>query len=155
MKHMYSLGFPDGSASEESFCNVGDLGLIAGLGRSSGGGHGNPLQYSCLENPHEQRSLGRLQSMVLQTVGYNWASKHSTCILYSIKISLLHYFLGVHCSEWLGYLIFDNSTFWTQIYSYITFHFKIICAINVCVSTYLCRYCPFIPLEDERTKLFL
>ena len=34
------------------------------------------------------------------------------------------------------------------------FHFKIICTINVCVSTYLCRYCPFIPLEDERTKLF-
>jgi len=49
---MYSLGFPDGSASEESSCNVGDLGLIAGLGRSSGGGHGNPLQYSYLENPH-------------------------------------------------------------------------------------------------------
>ena len=33
------------------------LGLIPGLGRSPGGGHGNPLKYSCLENPHEQRSL--------------------------------------------------------------------------------------------------
>ena len=39
-------------------CNAGDLGLIPGLGRSPGGGHGNPLQYSCLENPHGQRSLG-------------------------------------------------------------------------------------------------
>ena len=38
-------------------CNVGDLGLIPGSGRSPGGGHGNPLQYSCLENPHGQRSL--------------------------------------------------------------------------------------------------
>ena len=38
-------------------CNAGDLGSIAGLGRSPGGGHGNPLQDSCLENPHEQRSL--------------------------------------------------------------------------------------------------
>ena len=38
-------------------CYVGDLGLIPGLGRSPGGGHGNLLQYSCLENPHAQRSL--------------------------------------------------------------------------------------------------
>ena len=38
-------------------CNVGDQGLIPGLGRSPGGGHGNPFQYSCLVNPHAQRSL--------------------------------------------------------------------------------------------------
>ena len=37
--------------------NAGDVALIPGLGRSPGGGHGNPLQYSCLENPHGQRSL--------------------------------------------------------------------------------------------------
>ena len=38
---------------------AGDMrhGFDPGLGRSSGGGHGNPLQYSCLENPHGQRSL--------------------------------------------------------------------------------------------------
>ena len=36
---------------------MGDLGSIPGLGISPGGGHGNPLQYSCLENPHGQRSL--------------------------------------------------------------------------------------------------
>ena len=51
------LGFPGGSESKEFTCNVGDLGSIPGLGRSLGGGHGNPLQYSCLENPHGQRSL--------------------------------------------------------------------------------------------------
>ena len=51
------LGFPGDSDSKESTCNEGDLGLIPGLGRSPGGGHGNPLQYSCLENPHGQRSL--------------------------------------------------------------------------------------------------
>ena len=50
------LGFPGGSDGKESTCNVGDLGLIPGLGRSPGGGHGSPLQYSCLENPHGQRS---------------------------------------------------------------------------------------------------
>ena len=49
--------FPGGSDSKESACNAGDLGSIPGLERSSGGGHGNPLQYSCLENPHGQRSL--------------------------------------------------------------------------------------------------
>ena len=51
------LGFPGGSDSKESACNTGDLGLIPGLGRSPGGGHGNPPQYSCLENSHGQRSL--------------------------------------------------------------------------------------------------
>ena len=52
------LGFPGGSDGIESTCNAGDLGSIPELGRSPGGGHGNPLQYSCLENPHGQRSLG-------------------------------------------------------------------------------------------------
>ena len=51
------LGLPDGSDGKESSCNVGYLGSIPGLGRSPGGGHGNPLQYSCLENPHGQRTL--------------------------------------------------------------------------------------------------
>ena len=41
---------------KESACDAGDLGSIPGLGRSPGGGHGNQLQYSCLENPHGQRS---------------------------------------------------------------------------------------------------
>ena len=46
------MGFPGGSDSKESACNAGDQGLIPELGRSPGGGHGNPLQYFCLENPH-------------------------------------------------------------------------------------------------------
>ena len=52
-----SLSFLCGSDGKESACNAGDLGSIPGLGRPPGGGHGNPLQYSCLENPHGQRSL--------------------------------------------------------------------------------------------------
>ena len=49
-------------------CHYGDLGSIPGLGRSPGGGHGSLLQYSCLENPHGQRSL----------VGYSpWGCKES------------------------------------------------------------------------------
>ena len=46
-------GFPADSVSKESACNAGALGSIPGLG----GGHGSPLQCSCLENPHRQRSL--------------------------------------------------------------------------------------------------
>ena len=49
------LGFP--VAQTESACNEGDLDSIPGLGRSPRGGDGNPFQYSCLENPCEQRSL--------------------------------------------------------------------------------------------------
>ena len=47
-------GFPDGSNDKESACNKRDLGLIPGLGRSPGKGHGNPLQDSCLGNPMER-----------------------------------------------------------------------------------------------------
>ena len=46
-----NIWLPGGSDSKESTCSAGDLGLIPGLGRSPGGGHGNPLQCSCLENP--------------------------------------------------------------------------------------------------------
>ena len=51
------MGIPGGSEGKESTCNAADLGLIPWLGRSPEGEHGNPLQYSCLENPHGQRSL--------------------------------------------------------------------------------------------------
>ena len=51
------LDFPSGSDSKISTCIVGDLGLAPGLGRSPGGGHVHPLQCSCLENSHGQRSL--------------------------------------------------------------------------------------------------
>ena len=45
------LGFPGGAEVKASSCNAGDLGSIPGWGRSPGEGNGNPLQYSCLENP--------------------------------------------------------------------------------------------------------
>ena len=51
------MGFPGGSDSKESVSNEGDLGSIPRLGRSPEGRHRNPLQYSCLENPHGLRSL--------------------------------------------------------------------------------------------------
>ena len=50
-------GFPGGSDCKESAYNAGDLGSIPGLGRSPGEGHGNPLKYSCLENPMDRGAL--------------------------------------------------------------------------------------------------
>ena len=52
-----NLGFLGGLDGKESACNAGDLGSITGLGRSLGGGHGYPLQYSRLEKPRGQRGL--------------------------------------------------------------------------------------------------
>ena len=49
ISYNYPPGFPDGSAGKESTCNVGDLGLLPGLGRSPGEGKGYPLQHSGLE----------------------------------------------------------------------------------------------------------
>ena len=49
-----SEGFPGGASGKEWPAYAGDLGSIPGWGRSPGGGHGNPLQYSCLENPMDR-----------------------------------------------------------------------------------------------------
>ena len=59
-------GFPGDSDGKESACDVGDLGLIPGLGRSPGEENGNPLWYSCLENLWTENP-GGLQTMGLQS----------------------------------------------------------------------------------------
>ena len=51
METMTDMGFPGGSEGKVSAYNAGDAGSIPGSGRSPGEGNGNPLQYSCLENP--------------------------------------------------------------------------------------------------------
>ena len=64
------MGFPGGTSDKEPACptqgDLRDVGLIPGLGRSPGGGHGNPLQYSCLENPMDQ---GAYWAMVRRVTG--------------------------------------------------------------------------------------
>ena len=62
-------GFPGSSAGKESACNAGDLGLIPGLEGCPGRGHRNPLKFSCLENPHGQRSLVSYSSWVCKELG--------------------------------------------------------------------------------------
>ena len=71
------LAFPGGSDNREYACNEGDLSSNPWVGMIPGGGHGNPLQYSCLENPHGQRTGGQL-SIGSKRVLYDWATKHSS-----------------------------------------------------------------------------
>ena len=69
-----------GSDDKEFACNVEDLGSIPGSGRPSGGGHGNPLQFYCLENSHGQRSL----------VGYSpWVTKSQTQLSDSAQYNVI------------------------------------------------------------------
>ena len=68
------MDFPHNSVGKESACNAGDLGLIPGLGRSPGEGNGNPLQYSCLENPMDRGSWWATVHGVTR-VGHNLATK--------------------------------------------------------------------------------
>ena len=118
----FFLGFPGGSDAEESACSTGDLGLIPGLGRLPGEGNGNPLQYSCLENPmdggawcrllcfnailpnHSTLSLShRVQKTVLYiyfsfAVLYRIRQRHPTPVLLSGKSHGRKSLVG--CSPW-------------------------------------------------------
>ena len=87
-------GLPGGSDGKESTCNAGDLGSIPGLGRSPGGRHGNSLQYSCLENPHRERSLA----------GYSpWGCKESDT---AEQLSTAQHTIFTHP---VGYKFYSNS----------------------------------------------
>ena len=93
-----SMDFIGGSDGKESACSTGDLGSVPGLRRSPRGGHGNPLQYSCLENPHGKRSL----------VGYSpWGHKG----LDTAERLSTH---SVLCWSWLTWLLRVNECFFVQ-----------------------------------------
>ena len=68
-------------SSNESACNAGDnardLGSIPGLGRSPGGGHGKPLQYSCLENPMDRGAWWATASRVTKELDTTEATEHT------------------------------------------------------------------------------
>ena len=68
---VWSRDFPGGSDGKASVYNAGDLGSIPASGRFPGEGNGNPLQYSCLENPMDRGAWCRLLSMGSQRVGHD------------------------------------------------------------------------------------
>ena len=113
------LGFLGSSAGKESACNEGDPGSIPGLGRSTGGGHGKPLQYSCLEKPHGQRSLvgcspwGRRKSGTTERL--STAQGYRNCY-YTVPIleKLTDQRRETYKQLWLKTAILEVHTWWSE-----------------------------------------
>ena len=79
--------FPGGSEDKASACNARDPGSIPGLGRCPGEGNGNPLQYSCLENPRTEEP-GGLPSLGSHRVGHDWCDLAAAAALLTMPKSL-------------------------------------------------------------------
>ena len=105
-------GFPGGSAVKNLPANAGDagdLGLIPGSGRSPGGGHGNPLQYSCLENPMDRGAWWAAVHSG-QRVRHDWsalAGTHLHCLPSKYVASIFYVVMShlgnmVKCRGWLS-----------------------------------------------------
>ena len=79
--HTHTYGLPQWLSGKESACNAGDSGeavSIPGLGRFPGGGHGNPLQYSCLENPMDRGAwCATVHRVVKSWTLLKWLSTHT------------------------------------------------------------------------------
>ena len=88
--------FPGGSDGKASACNVGDLGSIPGLGRSPGEGNGNPLQYSCLENP--------------MYGGAWWATVHGVTKTWT-RLSDFTFFINLNVILWCSFI--TERTWWS------------------------------------------
>ena len=95
------LGFPCGSDNKESACSAGDPDLIPGLGKSPGEGNGNPLQYSCLENPMDRGAWRATVHGVAKS--WPWLSHRHFHLLYPsvylLSVSIVFSrFIHVHLS---------------------------------------------------------
>ena len=110
------LGFPDDSAVKNPPANVGDIGdvgLVLGLGRSPGGGNCNPLQYSCLEIPWTEEP-GGLESMGSQRVRRD-STEHTQEIYYKFELNGTWIFVSRHqrvLSLVLNCLLVFKQCFW-------------------------------------------
>ena len=93
---IYSLyiGLPQCLSGKESVCNAGasgDMGSIPGWGRSPGGGHGNPLQYSCLENPMDRGSWRAIVQRVTESrTQLKQLSMHAYIYIYIYKYLFIY-----------------------------------------------------------------
>ena len=91
--------------------DVRDAGLIPGSGRSPGGGHGNPLQYSCLKNPWTEEPA-RLQSIGSQTVRDNWSNLVYIYTIYIVYINYIYTTIYIYKSLYIIILWgFNNIRF--------------------------------------------
>ena len=74
---LITFRLPRWLSGKESACNAGDAGLIPGSGRSSGGRNGNPLQYSCLENPMDRGAKWATVHGVAESDMHDWVTEHT------------------------------------------------------------------------------
>ena len=104
-----SPAFPSGSVGKESSYNSGDAGLITGWGRSSGVGHGNSPQYSCLENPMDSGAWWSIDHAVTKSQTWlKWLSMHALSLSCFMSLSVswaLVYFCVLS-------LVFHSLDFW-------------------------------------------
>ena len=107
-------GFPDGSDGKKSACNVGDLGLTPGLGRSPGGGNGNPLQYSCLENsmdrgysPWDRKESDMTERLILP-LSFTW---YTTALIAREPLHKMVCLMGLNGQRDLLLISIHNSAF--------------------------------------------
>ena len=108
-------GFPGGLAGKESTFNAGDMGSVPRLGRSPGGGHGNPLQYSCQKNPVDRggwwgtvhgvtKSWTELKRLSTHVCCCKWQdSLFCGCIIYLFLF--MTYFLWIYKQKWNCWII--------------------------------------------------
>ena len=96
---IFHTGLPRLLSGKESACQCRRYRVIPGWGRPAGGGHGSPLQSSCLENPHVQRSLAGYSPWGWQRVGQDWA--HSTFSRYQTPADLGGHNVGVQRIMWM------------------------------------------------------
>ena len=107
---MWTRGFPWSSVGKESACNAGDLGSIPGSGRSPGAGIGNPLQYSCLENPMDREAWQATVHGVAR-VRHDWATKPIHMMW--TRVGAWENLLSTHCSlHWENYKLMLSALGW-------------------------------------------
>ena len=105
------MGFLGGTSGKESACNAGNPGSIPGLGRSPGGAHGNPFQYSCLENPMDRGAWRATVHRV--TKSWTWLKWLSMAWLTTIAIKLWTDYQEKMCGALLLHHVQRFVTLWT------------------------------------------
>ena len=131
--------FPGGSEDKASACHAGDLGSIPGLGRSPGEGNGNPLQYSCLENPMDRGSWRATYSPRGHKEPGTTERVHSV-VACAVLCSFL-WLNSIPCIDILHF-IYTFISWWTFVFSFSAIMSNT--AMNMCVQI-LCE-CMFLYL---------
>ena len=113
---LLSQDFPGGASGKESACNTGDAGSIPGSGRSPEGGHGNPLQYSCLENPMDRGAWWAIVHGVTKSwTLLKWLSMMHTLFSEMFNVADLIHFYFIVCFIKIRTFSYRTTVWWLKI----------------------------------------